>query len=102
MTDIPVLIERLRNGEFSAAPGPRLKLRIPSDLELEAADALSRLSEDKKRLEEALEPWAASADKMEKYLERFPAMSEQVHAYGRVVGWTLENARAARSALRGE
>jgi hypothetical protein len=95
MTDIPVLIERLRNGEFSAAPGPRLKLRIPSDLELEAADALSRLSEDKKRLAEALndllEVYISS---LRRDLEAQDIPLSDIEFYQPVI--------AARSALKGE
>jgi hypothetical protein len=65
MTDIPGLIERLRlyeaiwGDEPSIPPHPRTSPgfttgRVIGDAK-EAADALSRLSEDKKRLEEALE-----------------------------------------------
>jgi uncharacterized protein YpmS len=56
MTDIPGLIERLRHQAQRYEVIPPVASRDMS----EAADALSRLSEDKKRLEEALQSYLAT------------------------------------------
>jgi predicted nucleic acid-binding Zn-ribbon protein len=83
MTDIPGLIERLREAVSSPWCSHRTRM-------LEAADALSRLSEDKKRLEEALAKIVPSFEKLVAETDdEFTASDEEI-------------LNAARSALRGE
>jgi hypothetical protein len=85
MTDIPGLIERLRD---YADPPPYDEFESADALIFEAADALSRLSEDKKRLEEALE---------ESILQ-----IEYLHGKFSETGTGTAVIASARSALKGE
>jgi hypothetical protein len=93
MTDIPGLIERLRHQAQRYEVIPPVASR---DM-FEAADALSRLSEDKKRLEEALAPFVGLADELERDCCIRPRSGTVGLLY---VKW--DDLNAARSALKGE
>jgi hypothetical protein len=99
MTDIQGLIERLREAVSSpwCSHGTRM---------LEAADALSRLSEDKKRLEEALESVSLSGAILLQNARSCCAQHMDISwSDADEPGWYRDcrvSIEAARSALRGE